>query len=102
MIRDEAQELVDAIDQFPVKQDAEAQVVSEVGDILYLALRFCLAMGIDPKEAVEMKLQRNSVKYPDHFSSNGWGYEKSRAMSKSLWDHMGGDHRFFEWLVDNT
>lgn len=102
MIRDEAQELVDAVDSFPVLQDAENQVVSEIGDILYLTYRLCLAMDIDPEEAVRMKIQRNAIKYPDHFNSNGWDYETAREKSRSFWESIGGDHAFFRWLEDNS
>lgn len=96
-IVEESQELVEAIANFDTHRDAEYSVISEIGDVLYLALKLCGDLGIDPAEAVELKLLRNSAKYPDYFSSNGWGYEQSREMSKSLWQHLGGDHAFFMW-----
>lgn len=95
----ESEELVEAIEHFDVLQDAEFEVVSEIGDILYLTLRLCSQLGIDPAEAVRMKIHRNSVKYPDHFQSNGWSYEQARDMSKSLWEALGGDHAFFLWYA---
>lgn len=96
-ILEESGELVDAIRNFDALPHAEYEVVSEVGDILYLALKFCVEMGIDPAQAVELKLARNSVKYPDEFHSNGWDYDKAREVSKSLWEHLGGDDAFFLW-----
>lgn len=97
MLQDEAEELVEAIVLYDVIDKGPYEVVSEVGDILYLALRFCSEMGIDPADALELKLLRNAVKYPDTFSSNGWNYNQSRDLSKSLYSHMGGDKAFFEW-----
>ena len=94
-ILDEAEELVESITNFPVKRDAEFETVSEIGDILYLTLKLCVDLGIDPVQAIEMKLLRNSMKYPDHIQTQGLGYEESRKRSKQLWKEMGGDHDFF-------
>jgi NTP pyrophosphatase (non-canonical NTP hydrolase) len=100
-VRDEAQELVDAIDQFDVLQDAEYSVVGEIGDVLLYTIKLCALMGINPMEAIKYKLERNAVKYPDHFSSNGWNREISVKMSKSFYKSIGGDHVFNLWHSEN-
>jgi len=96
-IVEEAQELQQANDQFEVKPNAEYHLIGEVGDILYLTLKLCEEMGIDPEEAINLKLARNSVKYPDHFHNNGWDFNLARKTSKSLWEHLGGDDAFYLW-----
>lgn len=96
-IQEESTELVDAIKHFDTLPNGEYSIISEVGDILYLTLKFCGDMGIDPTQAVELKLLRNSLKYPDHFASNGWDYHKARELSKSLWEALGGDNAFYLW-----
>jgi phosphoribosyl-ATP pyrophosphohydrolase len=95
-ILDEAQELVESMDNFPVKQDAEFEVVSEIGDLLYLTFKLCVDLGIDPVQAVEMKLHRNSLKYSDHVMSNGHGYQEARKLAKDMWQQLGGDHNFYQ------
>jgi NTP pyrophosphatase (non-canonical NTP hydrolase) len=102
MIQEEAEELVEAIALYDVLDRGPYEVVSEIGDILYLTLRLCSEMGIDPGDALELKLLRNSVKYPDTFSSNGWDYEEARRLSKSLYGHMGGDKAFFDWHSEHA
>lgn len=94
-ILDEAEELMESILNFPAKQDAEFETVSEIGDILYLTLKLCVDLGVDPVQAIEMKLHRNSLKYPDHIQGNGLGYEEARRVSKEMWKQMGGDHAFY-------
>lgn len=101
MIEEEAGELVDSIVNYDVEDKGPYEVVSEIGDILYLTLRFCSEIGIDPADALELKLLRNAVKYPDTFSSNGWDYGQARDLSKSMYSHMGGDRAFFEWHSEN-
>lgn len=96
-IAEEAQELVDAVDNYDALPNGVFEIASEIGDILYLALKFCNDMGLDPEEAVKLKLMRNAIKYPDHFSSNGWEYPLSQKLSKDLYQAMGGDAAFFKW-----
>lgn len=96
MIFEEAQELVDAMKEAAVTDDPYA-IVSEIGDVLYLTLKLCGSIGIDPTEALDLKLLRNSVKYPDTFHSNGWGADEAKRLSKSMYRAMGGDQVFFDW-----
>ncbi len=75
------------------------EVVGEIGDVLWLALGLCAEIGVDPHYAVEMKLLRNSVKYPDSFLSNGWDREKAMELSKSQYENAGGDKNFYDWYT---
>lgn len=93
----EANELVEAIENYDCLPDGVYGVVSEIGDVLYLALKLCHDLGIDPTDAVELKLLRNSVKYPDYAQSNGWDYQTAATLSRALWTTLGGDKRFYEW-----
>jgi phosphoribosyl-ATP pyrophosphohydrolase len=98
-IHEEAEELVTAIENYDSLPQGVFEVASEVGDILYLTLKLCHDLGLDPAQVTEMKLLRNGAKYTDTFHNNGWGYDKAREMSKSLWDHLGGDATFWEWYM---
>lgn len=93
MILDEAHELVEAIIESFVTGDVFT-VASELGDILYLAHRMCMELGFDPADLIEMKTQRNSVKYSDAAMNNGYDYNEAVKLSKQLWREMGGDTRF--------
>ncbi len=93
MILDEAHELVEAIIESFVTGDVFT-VASELGDILYLAHRMCMELGFDPADLIEMKTQRNSVKYSDAAMNNGYDYDEAVKLSKQLWREMGGDTRF--------
>lgn len=118
MIREERAELDFAIEHFDFIQNPDFEVASEVGDVGYLALKYraehgnlppelqadfdfareiAERVGLDMSECIEMKLLRNAVKYPDTFSSNGWGYQDARRHSKSLYQVFGGDKRFYQW-----
>ena len=68
VILTESQELVDAINESMVTGDVFS-VASELGDVLYVALRLCDELGLDPADVVEMKVKRNSMKYPDAIMS---------------------------------
>jgi NTP pyrophosphatase (non-canonical NTP hydrolase) len=96
-IREEADELVHSISQYDVQPNGTYEVIGEIGDVLYLTLKLCADLGLDPAQAVELKVARNSAKYPDHFSSNGWSYEQAQALSRSLWQALGGDGAFYLW-----
>ena len=62
MIVEEANELVDAINEAYITDDATS-VIGEIADVLYLVLKFCAEMEIDPEKAVDMKIERNYCKY---------------------------------------
>jgi hypothetical protein len=89
-----------------------------VGDVGYLFLKYQAEYGMPPQamreklgeainissrcnfsmsDAVEMKLIRNSAKYPDVFADPFSDYEQGRALSRSLWEAMGGDKTFYQW-----
>jgi NTP pyrophosphatase (non-canonical NTP hydrolase) len=96
-IADEAHELLDAVENYDYLPEGVYGVVSELGDVLYLALKLCHDLGIDPAQAVELKLMRNAVKYPDYALSNGWDYDTAATLSRALWTMLGGDKKFYEW-----
>lgn len=90
-VREEAQELKDAYDQGKSRVD----IASEIGDVLYLTFKLCAQEGIDPRDALEMKIVRNSLKYPDTLNSHN-GYTQGREMSRAIYKAMGGDEAFFD------
>ena len=91
----EAEELQEAIEN-----DGEAfEIASEVGDVLYLALKLCADLGIKPEDAIRMKILRNDLKYPTDLNSEG-NYEQQREQSQSLWESMGGDVSFSHAYLD--
>ena len=88
-LRDEADELVKAIED-----DEEAfEVASEIGDVVYLAFKICYDLGINPADAVQMKILRNDLKYSTDMNSHG-EYQTSRQVSKAFWGQLGGDVAF--------
>lgn len=94
MLKDEAGELITAIEN-----DMPAvEVTSELGDIIYLAFHICSELGIDPRDAVEMKILRNSLKYPDVLNSVG-EYEEGRQISREAWKGLGGDLLFYQMYL---
>lgn len=100
MVKHEAQELIDAINESMVTGDVFS-VVSEIGDVLYLSYRLCNDLGIDPREAVEMKIMRNSMKYGDYLMSNGRTYESATQVVKDGWNIMGGDKMWSHAYLDH-
>jgi len=99
MIKEEAQELVDGIQEAMVT-DNVFEVASEIGDVGYLLLRLCDSLGIDLRQAVEMKIIRNSMKYPDHVLSNGRDYAAATQVGKETWQFLGGDAAFSHAYLD--
>lgn len=102
-ISEEARELEEAIQESMVTGDVFS-VVSEIGDVMYLLLKLCDSLGIDPEQAAKLKLQRNQFKYGDHVMSNGRAYPEAVAKSKEVWSAMGGDsafsHVYLDYLAD--
>lgn len=91
MLRQEADELVESIEQ-----DGEAfDVGSEIADVLYLALKLCEELGFKPDQLLEMKMLRNDMKYPTDVNSNSGGYTEAAKKSKMMWEAMGGDKAFY-------
>ena len=102
MIVEEAQELVTAVQEALLSGDVFS-VASEIGDVLYLALKFCHQLGLVPEDTVKLKLLRNDMKYPSDLNSNG-DYAEQRRQSKDMWTAMGGDesfsHAYLEMFAD--
>lgn len=86
MIIEEAQELVDELRSASVTDDL-TQVAGEVGDVLYLALKICNTLGLNPDEVVSMKIKRNAEKYGGH---------SDRDIAKREWEEKGGDAIFYQ------
>jgi len=86
MIVEEAQELVDELRSASITDDL-TQVAGEVGDVLYLALKMCNTLGLNPDEVVQMKIARNAEKY---------GGQTNRDVAKSEWVEKGGDTIFYQ------
>lgn len=99
MILEESQELADGIQEAMVTDEVWT-VASEIGDIGYLLLKLCDQLGIDLNTAIEAKISRNSLKYPDHIMSNGRDYASARKVSKEAWEAMGGDSAFSHVYLD--
>jgi NTP pyrophosphatase (non-canonical NTP hydrolase) len=99
MLEDESKELAQSIQEAFVTSDVFS-VASEIGDIQYLLLRLGSMLGIDPIEAGNMKLIRNSYKYPDHLASNGRDLQPARTVMKESWNGFGGDKRFSHIYLD--
>ena len=86
MIVEEARELVDELEAASITDDL-TQVAGEVGDVLYLALKMCHTLGLNPDEVVQMKIKRNAEKY---------GGQSERDVAKSEWREKGGDAIFYQ------
>jgi len=111
-------ELADAVGECEIGQSAFA-VASEIGDVYYLYIKYkdlariagkeiapeiaqlmeyaedvCNRTGINAEDAIKMKLFRNSFKYNDYATNNGYTYEEGTVLCKDFWDKMGGDSSF--------
>lgn len=95
MIVAEAQELVDAVDEALVTDEVWT-VVSELADILYLTLYLCEKCGVNAFEALELKTQRNELKYPPERLQEG-DYTVITQQLKAEWKEKGGDQ---QWTHD--
>jgi len=86
MVKEEAGELVSELEKAYLTDDL-TQVAGEIGDVIYLALKMCGALGLNADEVVEMKIERNKSKYSGH---------SDRSVAKSEWEIKGGDLLFYE------
>lgn len=96
---EEAQELQQAIQESLLSGDV-FNVVSEIGDVYILMAQLCSDLGIDPAQAIEMKMARNERKYPDYTMNNGYSPQEARRLSKESWKVMGGDVLFSHLYLD--
>lgn len=100
-IVEEAQELVDSIQLFDLQEHPILEMAGEIGDVLYLVGSLCAMVGIDAADALEQKVLRNAVKYPDTHLSNGWEREQAIYMAKSSYSAMGGDKAWYGWYTNH-
>lgn len=98
-IVEEAQELVQAIQESLLSGDVFS-VASEIGDVYILLAQLCDDIGIDPAQAIEMKMTRNERKYPDYTMNNGHSPQEARRLSKDSWKAFGGDVLFSHLYLD--
>lgn len=117
----EYEEMKECEEQFFLKPMADFHMVSEVGDVGYLFLRYTERYGMAPKrmseklgeaisiaarcgfrmtDAVHLKLIRNSHKYGDVHFDGTHQMREATEMSKRLWDAMGGDDAFFNYYME--
>lgn len=95
----ETAELQEAIQEAYITGDVYS-VASEIGDLQYLLIRLGELLGIDPVQAAEVKLARNSYKYADHIASNGRNYEEAAQVIRQVWQALGGDQKFSHIYLD--
>jgi len=93
-IVEEANELKEAVEL----EKTPIEIASEIGDVLYLTLRLCSQTGIDPRDAIEMKIVRNSLKYLDVLNSSG-DYQQGIKQSREIYKRMGGDEAFYDAYI---
>ena len=94
LLLDEANELLDAIQESMITGDPWP-VASEMADVFDFLLLLSEQTGIELGPALEMKLMRNSIKYPDYVV-NGDGAKPC----KELWSGFGGDITFSKVYLD--
>lgn len=92
MILQEAQELEES-----TKTGEKIDIASEIGDVLFLTFRLCQTTGINPEDALYMKIIRNSLKYPDAVMQGDIPREKAMEIMKYAWSQWGGDKKFYEF-----
>ena len=100
-LKDEAIELIEAIQTFDLIEHPILEVAGEIGDCLYLLASLCHHAGLDAGQCLEQKLYRNASKYPDTFLSNGWDRDTAVYQAKSLYEVQGGDRAFYNWMNDH-
>lgn len=88
MLLEESIELQEAVRDAYLTDDATS-IISEVGDLYYLLIRFSNMLGISMEDALEVKIRRNELKYKGQTDSKE---------ARKLWEEQGGDKRFFDEL----
>jgi len=125
MIREETQELIDAIDLAINTEFSPLDVAGEVADIFVLVTKYtnkaeaslddcpqhiqdsvdlawdvCKSTGLDPRLCVLQKLLRNVIKYPQLICNNGYKPSEAIALSKEQYASWGGDQKFNDAYVE--
>ncbi len=91
MLVEEVSELKEELDEAFLTDDL-TEIVSEIGDVLFLTLKLCDSLGVNADQAIEMKKQRNMRKY---------GVHTDKDLAKKEWDMIGGDAWFFKYYLDS-
>lgn len=92
-IEDESGELREAINN-----DAEAFGVGrEIGDILYLTFLLCQQLGFDPRDLLDITIERNQVKYPAERLQDGEYHETVKTLRQEWKDR--GDDVVWSWSI---
>jgi hypothetical protein len=121
MIQAELNELKLAEDEFFFHDMSDFHIVSEVGDVGYLFIRYrqlsdqipdsvrdalFYAMNVANQcgflmsDAVHLKYLRNAVKYSDSHLTAFDRLQEGVGRSKRQWDALGGDEAFFNHYME--
>ena len=85
-IQDESIELIESI-----RNDGEAfEVGREIGDILYLTFLLCGQLGFDPKDLLDITIERNEIKYPPEKMAGG-NFKETVNQLRQEWKDRGDD-----------
>ena len=115
------EEYYELIEEIDLDRNIAFLVASEIGDILYLALKYyeiggepdtdlnfaveealaiCEITGIDPNHCCLMKCLRNDYKYAPLIQNNGFNMEEAATLSKTMYAQIMGDPAFSHaWLA---
>jgi len=75
--------------------DNKEKLSQELPDILWFVATVANVMGINLYDALETKLQRNELKYPQSALQEG-NYDEIMPQLKQEWKENGGDERFYQ------
>lgn len=121
MFFDEVMEMKECEANYFLKSHADFHMVSEVGDVGYVWMRYRQKYGQPPEhmteslfeamniatrcgftmgDAVYMKMIRNASKYPDTYFDEYMRHEDGVRKSKKLWTALGGDEAFFNYFME--
>lgn len=115
------EEYYELLEEIELDRNIAFLVASEVGDILYLALKYyemggeqdpdldfvvqealdiCETTGLDPNHCCLMKCLRNDYKYVPLIQNNGFNMEEAAQLSKAMYAEIMGDPAFSHaWLA---
>lgn len=114
-------EFYELLEEIELDRNIAFLVASEVGDILYLGLKYyqmggepdsdldyavefalevCELTGLDPNHCVLMKCLRNDYKYVPLIQNNGFSPAEASLLSKQMYAEIMGDAAFSHaWLA---